>query len=219
MGFVHALIEQCIEHPKLGGLIGLIGAIVFSVLGIASWLDYRSLPDQPVTLPLSGIAGRLEGQDKLWASAGERVTWDCERIEYRKVGNSENTEVILLSEDRTVVVLVTFTAHLGCDEVQASSPSGVFYRMTEARLEFLRQEGFVFARYPQATAFLDLCTVCSRTNSAWLIVLSAVLAALGIAIYPLCLLAKRERDRKRIQDESYSYDDMDDGDLSDTDDD
>ena len=58
------LIRLLARFPKLGGLLGLLIAGGFGVLGVASWQQLRAMPDQPAQLSLSEAAEQLHTHEQ-----------------------------------------------------------------------------------------------------------------------------------------------------------
>jgi hypothetical protein len=113
------------------------------------------------------------------------------------VGQDTDTELAFTTGEGTVVVWATFNRQLACPEIEAGQATGVFYRMPKRYFDNLTGKGFDFGRYPHAAAFLELCTVCSRGNDGGWVILCAVFALMGLAVYPLSVLANRH-ERRRI---------------------
>jgi hypothetical protein len=194
---VHVLTMIFVERPRLAGAIGLVFAVLCAALGVDSWMKMQALPIQPEQLPLEAVAGKLSDQDRVWATIAGTVDWDCATLRYEVVGQDTHTELAFTAGEGTVMVWATFNRQLACPEIEAGQATGVFYKMSERYLDTLTEKGFDFGRYARATVFLELCTVCSRGNDGGLVILCAVFALVGLAIYPLSLWANRH-ERRRI---------------------
>lgn len=193
---LHGLIGLVIEHPKIALAIGVPIAVMFGALAVLSAVDLAQLPDQPEVLPLAEVGARAGATEDVWATVSDAVVWDCDSVREWGDQSSPRTDGALTSEDGSVLVVATFMDEVSCEEMKSGAPSGVFGTMSENRIAALVRNGFDFGRYPKASVRLDLCTSCGRGNSVGLVVLGGVLAVLALALYPLCLVARRQLDRK-----------------------
>lgn len=98
--------------------------------------------------------------------------WDCETLTYIRGRSSTNRSVIetrfteLFRTDETgeIVMLVTLSGEVTCDELTETELSGYLQRMSSAREQELRNE-VRLARFIHATDYLEFCDYCGPTNS------------------------------------------------------
>ncbi len=64
--------------------------------------------------------------------------------------------------------------------------------LSQGEYDRLDDTGFNLARYGNASERIALCTYCGPGNSKVGVIISAVMVALGLALYPMCLRLRRE---------------------------
>lgn len=71
--------------------------------------------------------------------------------------------------------------------------TGVLRVLGDREYQRLAARGFDLSDYGGASTRVGLCTFCGRGNSRSLLILSAVFAASGLALYPMVLRLHRQR--------------------------
>lgn len=186
-----SLVNLFARYPRLGGLFGLAMAALFGYLGISSWQAMQTMPQEPQQLSLSEAVAAIQssGED-LWVSIDDGW-WDCGNM----VREGDRTTVIFTDQTQSVLGLAVFSGSrdMTCDDLSGAPATGVLRILGEREVERLDDRGFDLAGYEGASARVGLCTFCGRGNSLGLVILSAVLAVLGLAMYPMLLRLNRQR--------------------------
>lgn len=192
---MHALIEPLlslfIDHPRLGGLFGLVVAILFGYLGVSSWQAVQTMPQEPEQLALAeAVAAVQSGRENLWVSISD-ARWDCGNV----VREGDRTTVMFTDETQSVLGLAVFSGSqdMTCDDLSNAAATGVLRILGDREVERLDDRGFDLAGYEGASARVGLCTFCARGNSLGLVIVSAVMVVLGLAMYPMFLHLHRQR--------------------------
>jgi hypothetical protein len=183
---IQGLIILFARHPKLGGLFGLITAIVFGILGLSAWSDARKMPDLPIHTTINQIATTIKTNSEVWVEI-ERVKWDCTNIVYTDAGTSMKTEVIFTDDSTSILGVALFSGdkQLSCGELNDRNVKGTVSIMMDGFYNRMAGRGFQLANYENSTIRLNLCTFCSRSNSLLLMIISFFMVLLGITVYPL----------------------------------
>ena len=193
---VHVIVDLAIRFPKLAGFIGLMVSILFSIIGVSSYLENQKIASVPEETTLSSIATYLNTNDRYWVNVKDG-SFDCQSIYYDQVGSSVNTEIFLVSSDESIVMLVTYTQELSCESITAKDIQGVAYRMSDKHKSLLAADRRL-NNYSNRTIFVELCTTCSQKSSVGLIILSAIFVPLGLSFYPLVIWGKRYRKKTNV---------------------
>ena len=183
------LLELLARFPRLAGLFGLVVAIAFGYLGIASWTALQEMPDAPPKVSLAQAVSLVSSGAEAWVDL-DRVTWGCENIVH---GDADRTEVIFTDEVGSILGVALFSGsdHLCCAELADTHLTGILTQMGDGFLQRMPARGFDLARYDGVVARLHLCSFCGRGNSTGLVIISAVMVLVGLSLYPLCLFLRK----------------------------
>lgn len=187
------LINLFASHPRLGGLFGLVIALLFGFLGISSWQDMQSMPQEPLRLSLAEASAlvRASGEDQ-WVTL-EKVSWDCANI----VQHDNRARALFSDESETVLGVATLSlpqgSHLTCASLSPYEVTGILSPMSQGTYDRLDDTGFSLSGYDDASVRVALCTFCGRGNSRIGVVLAVILVPLGLAMYPMSLYLRRQR--------------------------
>ncbi|HLY29141.1 MAG TPA: hypothetical protein VKQ72_22540 [Aggregatilineales bacterium] len=180
------LIELFARFPKLGGLIGLLIAGAFGVLGVGSWQQLREMPDQPALLTLSDAAEQLHTHEQVWVQLSG-VEWDCGNlVDETLLDGSHRTEVIFWDQASAVWGVALFSGQVRCRDLNSSKASGILTQMEAGFFDRLSQRGFDLTRYQGEKVRLNLCTFCGPANSTLGVVIGIIFVPIGLAMYPMC---------------------------------
>ncbi len=183
-----------VRHPKVAGIFGLVFALLFGALAIASLRDVNRMPSSPQSVSISdatALAASANGQ-QLWVRI-EDALLDCDTLIYRRVGSNTRTDILVTDEPMTDVVVAEFSGRLTCEQLLQRDLSGMLSKMSDRRYQqFRKLNEFDLADYPSDAAFMDLCAYCGRSNSQLGVVVGAVLAVVSLSIYPLVLREHRK---------------------------
>jgi hypothetical protein len=194
-GCVAALIEVLARFPKLGGAFGLLAAVAFGFLGITSWHELQEMPETPEQLTLSAAIARVTSGEEIWVEV-EQVEWDCQNIVYSGSGSDTDTEIVFTDEPRSVLGVAQFERRLTYEEIAENPTVGVLRSMSDGFYERLPNRGFDLTEYENVDARLYLCTYCGRGNSTLGVICGVVLVPLGLLMYPLCLIMRKQYEKK-----------------------
>ncbi len=185
-----------VGNPRLAGAFGLMTALCFGYLGIASWQDMQSMPMQPRSLALSAAAAAVQADGESQWVALEQVSWDCDNI----LREGDRTSVIFSDPAQSVLGLATFSGpqDLACEDLDPGAAVGVLRLMGEGEYERLDDRGFDLTRHSSAKTRVALCTFCGPRNSQIGVALGIILVVAGLSLYPLSLRAHRARPRVRL---------------------
>lgn len=200
---MHVFDEIIARYPKLAGVFGLVIAIIFSALGTSAYLETKKIGKAPQEASLVEISDYLVDNDKYWVIVIDGLV-NCESIHSEQVGSTTYTEIFLELPDKSLAMLITYSPELSCDVIKERVIHGVAYAMSKKHKAILQESGRL-NRYPSTTTYLELCTTCGRPSAAAIIFLSAILAILGLSLYPLALWRKNVRHRPAL---STSADDL-----------
>jgi hypothetical protein len=188
------LVSFFIRYPKAAGIVGLVIALLFANLAIASFREAQRLPSAPEHVSISDAAGLAPDSydQRPWVEIENGVV-DCSNIHYGRVGDNDRTEVLVADENKTIVMVVEYSGHLTCQRILEENPVGMLSRMSEARYErFLELNEFNLSAYKDAVVFMDLCAFCGLGNSRAGVIVGAILTVLGLSLYPACLSAHKK---------------------------
>lgn len=197
-GCTIGLIQLFARFPKLGGVLGLLVAGAFGFLGIVNWNELQTMPERPESLSLSDAIHRVNAEEDIWVEI-EWVEWDCSNIVYSGTGSDAETEVIFTNESHSILGVAEFSRRLTCEDIVGSKAVGVLRPMTEGFYERLPKRGFDLADYGKnVDTRLFLCTYCGRGNSLLGVICATVFVPLGLLMYPLCLISRKDLEKKGL---------------------
>lgn len=187
----------CTRYPLLGGIFGLVMAVMFGFLGFSSWQEMKTMPQEPLRLsPAEAIAAvEATGEDQ-WVTI-EAVVWDCDNIVPM---DSSRARALFTDEAGTVLGVATVSRPRGsdviCSDLGPYEINGVVRPLSQGEYDRLDDTGFDLTRYGNATQQVALCTLCGPGNAQILLILSAILVLGGLALYPMCLHLRREQQAR-----------------------
>lgn len=169
--------EQRQSRRSMGRWLA-IGGWFFLFFGI--YLSAFLIPDTarsikgPQVLNLSQAA-ETANAERTYAEL-EDGTWDCATLtpveglspSHRRYTvleeNVKTTEIFYTDEAQDVVVFVTLSGEVSCDDLADEQPSGYLYTMSsDTRTELTRAARL--SRYTDAEAYLEFCGYCGFDNS------------------------------------------------------
>lgn len=184
----HSFGAFLVRYPRVAGLVGLVVACMFAVLGVLSWLSLQAFGDQPTPISLA-VSGGMISEERQWVVV-EDAHWDCSSMAPFGFGSDSRVEAMFTDEAGTVVVVAVLSPEVPCAELTASPPTGEIYRMSEHRYARLKDKGRL-DNYSNATTYLEMCAYCGPGNSRIGVALGLIFVPLGLAMYPLALFSKR----------------------------
>ena len=185
----HHITLFLIHNPKLAGIVGILIATVFAILGVSSLIENSRLPQVPSSATTTEVAIALKTQDRYWATIVD-PPWVCSTLVKTPVGDAINTEVFLYDPADFFAILVTYTTPMTCSNLKTAAATGVAYPMSSRHAQLLRDAGRL-ASFKNDVTLAELCTTCGKQSSMWLAVISAIMVVLGLAIYPLAMWFKQ----------------------------
>lgn len=189
---MHPITEFLTRHLKitgsflylLGGILGLLIAVPFFVLGVECVRDIFTLPGAPSLITTARLAEALQSQDRYWATL-QNPQWDCSTLLDTTTGGNTSTEVFIRDDKSSVAILVTFTDPVTCAGLDPAQVTGVAYPMSERHIQNLTREGRL-ASFQGYHALIGFCTTCGRQNSIGLLIMAVIFVGIGLAfIFPL----------------------------------
>ncbi len=152
-----------------------IGLFLFGVY-ISAFLipDVIRTMDGPQVMSLTEAA-RVANSEQTYARI-EGGAWDCETLTYveglsasqlnygRIREETKYTEIFYTDDARDVVVFVTLSGEVDCDDIAGDDPAGYLYSMSNDMQQELTNEARL-ARYFDTKMFLEFCGYCGRDNS------------------------------------------------------
>jgi hypothetical protein len=111
------------------------------------------------------------------------------------VREGDRTSVVFTDQARSVLGLAVFSGSrdLTCDDLSGVAATGVLRILGDGEYQRLAVRGFNLSDYRGASARVGLCTFCNRGNSQGLVIISAIMVVLGLAMYPISLRLYRQR--------------------------
>lgn len=186
----HLITNFLTRFPLLGGVIGLVSAAMFGYLGVTSWQELQTMPEEPLRLSLAEAVAAVHSGQEPWVKI-ERLTWDCDNF----VKEGDQFAVIFTDEERSLLGLATISTsralNLTCSGLGSANVTGVLRLMGDGVYERLDDRGFDLSSYGGATAQVNLCTTCGPSNSRFGVILAAIMVPIGLLMYPLLLYLKR----------------------------
>jgi len=104
--------------------------------------------------------------------------------------------IALTDPDRRHLIIADFEGEVSCGQVQASLAVGTLGNMRSRMLTRLQEHGL---RLPEAkTRVLHLCTYCGAGNSRTGVIVCSLLVAIGLGLFPLVLLLRRQAEKEAV---------------------
>lgn len=169
--------EQIAARRTLGRWIW-IGGLLFVFFGL--YLLAFLVPD--VIRGLSGPeafslseAAEVASSEQTYARI-EGGTWDCDTLTYveglsaaqltygRFREETQYTEIFYTDDSQDVVVFVTMSGAVDCDDIAGDDPDGYLYSMSSGMRQELTNDARL-ARYFNTDTFLEFCDYCGPNNS------------------------------------------------------
>lgn len=156
--------------PILGSVLLILGLYVSAFL----IPDVIKTAAGPQRLSLTQAA-QLAGEEPLYARI-ENGAWDCETLRQvrglsatalrygRMREETRHAEVFFTDETRRVVVFVTLSGAVTCDDLARQWPDGYLYAMNGDTRQELTNDARL-ARYFTTETFLEFCDYCGPQNS------------------------------------------------------
>ena len=187
----HALTHLIVQHPKAMRILGIVAFVLLAGLAFWTWDGNRKLPDKPIQLTISSLSDELARSNRVWAEITDDVLIDCNSLVQSRSGSSDQTEVLMMNEQRNVFVLANYSGKRTCDEIKnAPSISGVFNKMSDDRVSYLRGQGLDFANYGNPSTSADLCTTCGKDKTQIYPLFLGGLALLSLLLIPYSFRVK-----------------------------
>ena len=176
---------QPASRPNPGPWLLILGGVVlFFGLYISAFL----IPDviqtaggpQPLTLD---EAAQVASAERTYARI-EDGAWDCDTLTLVRgwsPSQTKYTEIFFTDAAREVVVLVTLSGEVACDQLSGEAPSGYLYAMGDDTRQALTNEARL-ARFFMADEFLEFCGYCGRDNSLLGAIFGVVFTLIGAAM-------------------------------------
>jgi hypothetical protein len=182
------LVQFFLDHPLIVGAFGWVFAAGCLFWGILFLVELLNMPKEPIPMSIEQAAIEVSDQE-IWVVL-EGGYWDCPSIAYDQSGDSMATEAMFIDGSESIIVVVRFNEKLAC--VQLPIPvSGTISLMSDSRYSYFSNANRL-AKYEQATVFLEMCAFCGRAHSISSVVLSFLMAAVGLSLYPLCRHARNQ---------------------------
>lgn len=169
--------EQIAAQRSLGRWLRYLGIGLFLFgLYISAFLipDVIANFSGPESLTLSEAASAAS-REQTYARI-EGGTWDCDTLTYieglsaasltygRFREETNYTEIFYTDASQDVVVFVTLSGRVDCDDLAGDDPSGYLYSMSSGVRQDLTNDARL-ARYFNTDTFLEFCGYCGRENS------------------------------------------------------
>lgn len=156
-------------------------------------------------------AADVANPERTYASV-EGGTWDCDTQEFvrglsgsrvmyglpssRLREETKFTEIFYTGDDNRVVMLVTLSGEVDCDEFADQVPTGYLYAMSDGTRQELTNEARL-ARYFMTDTFLEFCGYCGQDNSIIGAIFGVVLFLCGVGLVVFGRRIKADVKQKR----------------------
>lgn len=190
----HLLADLVLRFPKIALGVGVLFALLFGVMGVSSFLEMQKIGDAPERVTLAALAVDLNEKERSWVIVEDGI-FNCESLHYEQVGSSEHTEIFVANGDASILMLVTYSGRLPCAELTQAALQGVAYRMSDKHASLLVDSGRLNAMTARSD-LLELCSICGKSNSWGLVVLSLILGLASLSLYPLALWGRKRQIKK-----------------------
>lgn len=169
----------------IAGVVLLLFALYLLVFLVPDFLKSVAGPER-MTL---AHAAEVATSDSTYAMIDDQGTWHCDTIDYiRGVSSTNrrriitrNTEIFLTDASDKVVVLVTGSGEMSCEDFENNELSGYLTRMSSSKQQELTDE-IRLAQFYDATDYLEFCDYCGPENSLIGVIVGMVFAAGGGAL-------------------------------------
>lgn len=172
------LSEAHLKARRSRGLWMIIGGAILLILGL--YISAFLIPDViqsasgPQSLSLTEAA-KVAGSAATYARI-EDGAWDCDTLRQvrglsvtslrygRLREETRYSEVFFEDDNREVVVFVTLSGDVNCDDLAEQAPTGYLYAMQDDTRQSLTNDARL-ARYFSADSLLEFCGYCGQENS------------------------------------------------------
>ncbi|PDV99672.1 hypothetical protein [Candidatus Chloroploca asiatica] len=157
------------------GLILLVVGLYVSAFLIPDLVETAAGPQQLTLDEAANVASATRTYARI-----EEGAWDCETLQQvqglsatsirygfgplNEREETKYTEVFFTDNARDVVVFVTLSGDVQCDDLTRQWPTGYLYMMNDGTRQALTNEARL-ARYFTTDTFLEFCGYCGRQNS------------------------------------------------------
>ena len=153
------------------------------------------MPEKPEPLSLQQAATRTNAGENLWVTL-DKVKWDCQNMAVSQTLNSVRTDILFTDDSGSVLGDAQFSDKQICSELPASNVSGKLYQMYDSTYNLLPKKGFNLDAYKGATARMELCTFCGRSNSMLGVYFCMAMIVFGLSMYPMFWLRNHNQTKK-----------------------
>ncbi len=195
--FVHFLLTT----SGLTALICLAASAFFAGVSYKYWNKLQATPDKPVSMSLEQAAEEVTNGHEPWASL-ENGKWECTSILHYTLSLNKVegaiTDVAFTNDAQTIVLFAWFSGEVACEELPALPLAGEVTPLHGVDRETVINQGQL-AKYPNASAFLQICTGCTPETTKITVVFFAVLAilVLAAALVPIGVAQVRKSYRRQ----------------------
>jgi len=196
------------RHLVIGtGVALLLLGIYISIFLIPDALQTSGGPRQLTMDQAADVAN----PERTYATV-EGGSWDCEtlqsvrglsgsRVMYgppssRFREETKFTEIFYTGDDNRVVMLVTLSGDVDCDDLVGQFPTGYLYAMSDGTRQELTNEARL-ARYFMSDTFLEFCGYCGQGNSLIGAVFGVVFILCGVGLIVFGRKIKADGKQKR----------------------
>lgn len=194
--FVHFLLTDA----GLVTLICLVAAAFFAGVSYKYWNKLQATPDKPVAMSLEQAAEEVTNGHEPWATL-ENGKWECASILHYSLSmnkvKGDITEAAFTNDAQTIVLFAWFSGEVACEGLPVLPLTGEITPLHGVDRETVINQGQL-AKYPDASAFLQICTDCGPETTKITVVFFAVLAilVLAAALVPLGVAQVRKSYRR-----------------------
>ncbi len=186
--------EQSKARPSSQRWLAISGAVlVFVGLYISVFLipDVIETASGPQTLTLAQAA-EVAHAERTYARI-EDGAWDCDTLRQvrglsssaLRYGNmreeTKYSDIFFTNDSSDVVVFVTLSGDVNCDDLDEQRPTGYLYSMNSATQQELTNDARL-ARYFTTDTFLEFCGYCGQSNSLIGAVFGVVFLLAGVGL-------------------------------------
>ncbi|NCC36157.1 MAG: hypothetical protein EOM24_29715 [Chloroflexia bacterium] len=157
------------------GLILLVVGLYVSAFLLPDLVETAAGPQRLTLAEAANVASATRTYARI-----EEGAWDCETLQQvqglsatsirygfgplHEREETKYTEVFFTDNTRDVVVFVTLSGAVQCDDLTRQWPTGYLYMMSDGTRQALTNEARL-ARYFTTDTFLEFCGYCGRENS------------------------------------------------------
>ena len=203
------------SNPQVRWLFIGGGILLFLGLYISAFLipDVIKAASGPQSMTLQQAA-QVASASQTYARI-ENGTWHCDTLTqvnslvpiYRRYDTrgdrAQSTEIFFTDDSRNVVVFVTLSGEVECDDLTGKVPSGYLYTMSDRTRQELTNDARL-APYFTTDTFLEFCGYCGRDNSLIGAVFGISFIVLGIGMIIYGRKLRNTHNAKDSQDETFA---------------